>query len=508
MRLRPPPRRLPTLEELERRRWHLWLVAGFLMVAVSAAVVLVVVQPDAADSALDNPALRWAFLALTAGFLVYVFQQERTFRRVLRELLDQRERAATLETRVRDLTTMADAARAVNSSLSAEEVFERLLSSALGLTRARTGSVLLRIREDLRVAVSSGPHAVPRRTTLALGTGDVGAVIETGQPVVVDVPPGGVPGLLEPKGEASSAIIAPLVVGGRPVGALAVARGSDDPPFDDADLNTVELFAEHAATAVSNASRYERERARVEQLVDAAEARSEFVARLVHDMRSPLVAMLGYAGILRDRFDRMNTAQREQAVESLQVQGERLQRMIEETLRTASTEAGAELVREPVDLAALLTECRELVTSATAAQEGRGREVRLIGLGDPVVVEADGEALRHVVVNLLENAAKYSPPGEPIEVTLERLDGAVAIHVSDRGPGIPQDQIAHIFQRFRRSQQTSSGGVGLGLYIVRTLVRAHGGDIRVRSTPGEGTTFSVILPTAETNATTPVGADV
>jgi len=502
--LRPRSRGLPTLEELERRRWHLWLVAAFLLVGASAALVLLVVQKAAVTDVLENPVLRWAFVGLTVGFLVYVFQQERSFRRVLRELLSQRERAATLESRVRDLTTMADAARAVNSSLSAEEVFERLLSSALGLTRARTGSVLLRIRDELRVAVSSGPHAVPRRTTLTLGTGEVGAVLATGKPVAVDVVRGGIPGLLEPNADASSAIIAPLVVGGRSVGALAIARGSGDPPFDDADLNTVELFAEHATTAVSNASRYERERSRVEQLVDAAEARSEFVARLVHDMRSPLVAMLGYAGILRDRFDRLSTSQREQAVEGLQVQGERLQRMIEETLRTASTEAGADLIREPVDLAALLTECREVVAQATAAQDGAARDVRLIGLGDPVVVQADGDALRHVVVNLLENAAKYSPSDAPIEVTLERIDGAVAIHVSDQGPGIPEDQIAHIFERFRRSQQTSSGGVGLGLYIVRTLVRAHGGEVRVRSIPGVGTTFSVILPTSSTR----VGVDV
>lgn len=494
--MKPPrPRRLPTLEELERRRWHLWLVAAFLLISVSIAVVLVVVDQVAADELVANPALRWGFLALTLGFLTYVYRQERTFRRVLRELLSQREHAATLESRVRDLTTMADAARAVNSSLSAEEVFERLLSSALGLTRARTGSVLLKIRDELRVAVSSGPHAVARRTSLPLGTGDVGAVVVTGRPVVVDVAASGLPGVLEPQARASSAIIAPLVVSGNPVGALAIARGSGDPPFDDADLNTVELFAEHAATAVSNASRFERERSRVEQLVDAAEARSEFVARLVHDMRSPLVAMLGYSGILKDRFERMSAGQRSQAIDGLQLQGERLQRMIDETLRTTSTEAGAELDREPVDLSELLTECREVVTQATAALEGEAREVRFLGLGDPVVLNADGDALRHVFVNLLENAAKYSPPGAPIDVGVVRGDRTVSVHVSDRGAGIPADQVAHVFERFRRSQGSgSAGGVGLGLYIVRTLVRAHGGDVQVDSTPGKGTTFTVVLP--------------
>jgi signal transduction histidine kinase len=109
-------------------------------------------------------------------------------------------------------------------------------------------------------------------------------------------------------------------------------------------------------------------------------------------------------------------------------------------------------------------------------------------------MQGDAEALRHVFANLLENAVKYSPPGSPIHVGLVREGDEVRVDVSDRGSGIPAQDLPHVFERFRQVSGTRRTGVGLGLYIVRTLVTAHGGRVSVDSEVGEGSTFTVSLP--------------
>ena len=116
------------------------------------------------------------------------------------------------------------------------------------------------------------------------------------------------------------------------------------------------------------------------------------------------------------------------------------------------------------------------------------------GGDEPVMVWGDQDALHHVFENLLENAVKYSPPGSPVEIELVREERAVVVAITDHGSGIADEDLPFVFERFRQSGPTSSGGVGLGLYIVRTLVQAHGGVVSVRSRVGEGSTFSVSLP--------------
>lgn len=477
-----------SLEELERRRWHLWFVAGLLIVAVSVAFVLVVGGDVVPDLLLpEAPGIRYGFLGTALAFLLYVAEQERTFRRMTRTLFEQRDRTLALEARVEELTTLVRAARTVNSALTTEEVFQRLLRSAMELTTAATGAVFLRVRDQLTVAVSDGPRAPALGSTVRVGEGPIGRVALTGDPEVV--------GRAETNGRRPpSGVSTPLVVQGRRVGVLAIERAPDAPAFTDAEVSTVMLFAEHAATAVANANRYEAERSRVETLADAAEKRTEFVATMVHDLRSPLVAMRGYAQLLRDRLDQLDATQRGTAVAGVLAQNERLERMIDEILASSSVEAGKDLRREPVDLATLLAETRDVLLSVTRAHAD-DRDIELRGADREAVVTGDPEALRHVFTNLVENAVKYSPAGSPVSIAIERGEDTVQVHVVDRGEGIAAEDLPHVFERFRQSTKPSSGGVGLGLYIVRTLVQAHAGRVSVKSEPGVGTVFTVTLPT-------------
>ncbi|MGH3443091.1 MAG: GAF domain-containing sensor histidine kinase [Nitriliruptorales bacterium] len=477
-----------SLEELERRRWRLWAIAGFFLLAVSAVVVLAFTDTPLSELVPDTPGLRWAFLGLSVAFILYVIDQERSLRTLTRAVVDRDVLTASLESRVDDLETLARVGRLVNSVLTVDEVTAIVLDAAFALSRATKGSVLLREDEDLRVVVSEGADGAPVGAIEQLGKGVAG---EVGAALTARLLVDGVDGGHGP--QRGSAIVAPLASDGDLQGVLCLARGHDSPAFSALDLRSVELFAEQAATAIANARRYEEERATARRLADVLELRSEFVATMVHDLKSPLTAIMGFAKILRQHWERLDSEKRVEAFDSIQDQAERLFRMVEEVLRSTSIEAGAELHREPVDVHPLLEQLVEEVRGAAVGREGGSRQLRLDVVG-PATVYGDPEALRHIFGNLLENAVKYSPAGSPIEVAVDGGTTEVIVHVKDRGRGIPPEDLAEIFERFRQATGTRKSGVGLGLYIVKTLVGAHGGEVEVQSEPGVGTAFSVTLP--------------
>ncbi len=490
-RLRPSP----SIESIERRRTQLWLVAGLLLLAFSTTIILLFLGENPTDLLPEAPALRWSFLGLSLAFILYVIDQERRLRRLTGALIDERVLTSSLQARIADLATLTKVGRVVNSVLTLEEVLEVIVTSAFELTGANNGSVMLREGDDLRVAASAGATPAPLGTTLPFGSGVAGWVAERGRPLMINGRLGSdqFPGSRHSE-RAGSSLVAPMLAAGELLGVLAVERPAEAEAFTETQLRSVALFAEHAATAVSNAYRYGAERNTVEELADVLERRSEFVATMVHELKTPLTVIIGFASVLETKWDRLDQVRKIDAISTIRSQSDRLRSMVDEVLRTASAEAGAEPRREDVDVGGLLTQLIE--TTATLAQErdGQDRLIRLAGADGDTMVLGDPDALYRVFENLLENAVKYSPPGTPVEVRLERRDDEVRVDITDRGAGIPEDELPTIFERFRQSGHTVSGGVGLGLYIVRVLVRSHGGDVSVRSTLGEGTTFTVTLP--------------
>ena len=172
-------------------------------------------------------------------------------------------------------------------------------------------------------------------------------------------------------------------------------------------------------------------------------------------------------------------------------QVERLSRLVEELLLTARIDAGAiDLLMDSVDVAEVLEE--------TLVELGDGR-ARVQLAVDPSLprIATDAQRLGQIARNLIENALKFSADEEPVRVTVVREGAVLLVEVADRGPGIPEDQLPQIFERFHQvggSLRRRGHGLGLGLYIVRNLVDALNGTVRVRSTLGEGTTFSVRIP--------------
>jgi signal transduction histidine kinase len=350
---------------------------------------------------------------------------------------------------------------------------------------------------ELVVEVATGHDAAPHGARQPLHAGVAGRVAESGDPVLVtgEVRDDQVAGRLPRRRRGGSSVLAPMLVNDELIGIIALERESGVADFTQWELRAVSLFANHAATAVINAKRYESERENVSRLADMIERRSEFTATLVHDLKAPLTAILGYTTLLDARGEGLGAAGRREAVHRIEASSQDLLDMVNDVLRSASFEAAEPVRTEPVELDPFLHDLVESIQTMAAARDGQPRAVR-VRAPEGVTVRSDPSALRSVLQNLLENAVKYSPAGSPVELHVHVRGEQLEFAVTDHGRGIPPEEQEVIFERFRRRRpgESADEGVGLGLYIVRSLVRAQGGDIEIDSVPGRGSTFRVTIP--------------
>ena len=216
-----------------------------------------------------------------------------------------------------------------------------------------------------------------------------------------------------------------------------------------------------------------------------------FLAAVAHDLRNPM-ATLRTAAQLASR--QAETPKQRARVEMILRQVDRMNRQVEDLLDVSRIEAGRFDVHPEVG------DLREVIGDTVGLFRGvsEAHEIRLDLPETPVLVNHDPTRIGQVLNNLVSNAIKYSPAGGPIDVRLRERRGAAVFEVTDRGLGIPHDELETIFEPFRRSggDRGEIPGVGLGLSVARRLVRAHGGEIEVESEPGRGSTFRVILPLA------------
>jgi signal transduction histidine kinase len=224
--------------------------------------------------------------------------------------------------------------------------------------------------------------------------------------------------------------------------------------------------------------------------------KDDFVLTASHELRSPLTSVQGFAELLM--LDRDNlTPKQVETVEIILDNCRHLVRLLNDLLDLARSDAGRLAIRaQPTELAPLIGDAvRTMRAQTESSRQALTQDI------DPQLplVNVEPDRIRQILVNLLTNAHDYSPEGASIRVTARAQDAEVVVSVIDDGPGIPQEQLGQIFQRFTRGDAGMTqrvGGTGLGLAISKSLVELHGGRIEVDSTPGVGSSFSFRLPAA------------
>ncbi len=265
------------------------------------------------------------------------------------------------------------------------------------------------------------------------------------------------------------------------------------------------LVVELVGTAIDVTGRKAIEAALIAALAaaeDANQAKSDFLSRMSHELRSPLNAVLGFAQLLQSGTP-PPTARQEECVGEILKAGWYLLGLIEEILDLSMIESGRlSCVLEPVPLAEVLSDCQALVEGQAAA---RGIRLSLAPLGDGCIVIADRNRLKQVFINILGNAIKYNREDGTVQVHCEAVgQGRICIRIEDSGSGLSPEQLGHIFQPFERLGQEAGAieGTGIGLALSKRLVELMGGRIGVHSVVGQGSVFWVELdaPGAQNSA--------
>jgi signal transduction histidine kinase len=219
--------------------------------------------------------------------------------------------------------------------------------------------------------------------------------------------------------------------------------------------------------------------------------RGDVVATVSHEIRSPLTSVKGFTRTLLARWDRFSDEQKRTMLETIDADADRVTRLLRELLDVSRIDAGrVQLHRRPTDIGDVV---RLVVDKAAHRELGRDRNLRVEVQGQLPTVPADPDKVEQVVTNLLENALAYAPDS-PVWLRLSPEDGGVHLTVIDHGPGIPEDQRRTVFRKFGRGRGNRRAGTGLGLYITRGLVEAHGGQVWLDEQAEPGASFHVTFP--------------
>jgi two-component system sensor histidine kinase KdpD len=283
------------------------------------------------------------------------------------------------------------------------------------------------------------------------------------------------------------AMYLPLLAARGKVAVLGVRSGDTTRLLSSENRQHLAAFASQIASAIER-SELADEAQLAQVRVETEQMRSSLLSSVSHDLRTPLAVMTGAASTLLE--DTVDSATRRELTESILQEALRLNRLVRNLLDMTRLQAGALRVKkewQPLE---------EVVGSALNRMEDAlsGRAVETDLPPDLPLVPLDAVLIGQVLVNLLENALKYTPSGSPLEIRARQRAGGVEVIVADRGPGIPSGEEQRIFDKFYRVSGGSAGGVGLGLAICRGIVMAHGGQLFVQNRAGGGAEFRFQLP--------------
>jgi signal transduction histidine kinase len=465
-----------------------WWIHAFMTVVVAGAIAFLGFSVGDADAINDvlAPILTVATVAAATALVGMEFE---------REAVRSTERELQIEEQRLDFERLYAVSATLARAESLSEIVPHLIGTICRYLDAQVGAVLLydpdrhRLETMSPIWVNGHPIEADPIILEVSAPGIVAQTYRSGKPWFVnEVDQDTDAHILLKELGLRQALVAPLKVEELRVGLIIVG----DPyvgDFNESQLEQLGSLAAPAGLVLSQIGRYEAQAEMTQRLEEVAQMKTDFVSTVSHELRTPLTSIIGSL----DTVSRPELAPAEATAQHLLAtarrQAGRLQRLIDDLLVVSRIDRGAIPVHlEPLSISAAFAEVNRVVSV----------EPTFTIEPDDLTVEADRDHLSRILINLVENAAKYAA-GSSIELFAWESSSLVNIAVVDHGPGIPDEDVDRVFERFTQIDQSdtrSKGGTGLGLSIVKSLAEVMRGTVRVESTEGGGATFVVELPLA------------
>ncbi len=428
------------------------------------------------------------------------------FNALIHDISDRTQSQAELNRQREELAALHETTVDLIRRLEPTSLLGAILSRAAALIGAEHGYLYVVDERagNLVVRAGIGLFADYLGYRIKSGEGVAGRVWETGEPLAI-ADYHGWEGRVEGFDMIRALVALPLRAANEIVGVIGLVHVEEEKHFRSDEVDLLNRFARLASVALDNARLYSaaqdelRDRRRAEKELERAagelqrvneelraadELKDHFVAVTSHELRTPLTSVLGFSKTLLQHWDRIPDDQKREQIGLIELQSERLMRLVGELLTLSKIEAGAlEVDPQPIRLADSI--------GAVVSSFGDSAQGVEIDVAPEQRVLADPDLLHQILTNYVANALKYGRP--PITVKSEEADGQVEIRVSDNGDGVPEDFVPRLFERFAQAG-TADGGTGLGLSIVRGLARAQSGDVWYEPCEPNGGCFVVRLP--------------
>jgi signal transduction histidine kinase len=378
---------------------------------------------------------------------------------------------------------LIDISRDLASTLDLDELLDRIVKAAADITSAESASILLydNTSRQLYFQVATNLDEPTMRGLVVPLEGSIAGWIVTNRKPVrsdnVHEDPRHFGDVEQTTGIPTQSILGiPLITKDKIVGVLEVLNKQEG-NFTSSDENLLSVLGAQAAVAIENARLFQQ---------------SDLISEFVHELRTPL-ASLSTATYLLLRPE-MSREQQEQIVNNIHNETLRLNSLASSFLDLARLESGrVRFQKSTFDIMDLLHECADVVASKA---EEDNIQIRVIDPEGPSLVDADRDKIKQIILNLLSNALKYNRPNGSVILKAVSGEGELKISVQDTGIGIPEDALAHLFEKFYRvrDHEAKAPGTGLGLSICKQIVQGHGGTIEIKSRLGIGTNVIISLP--------------